>query len=184
MGGGGGTKTRKSERNRIRKRWRSAWGGVGECTTRGDGTQGSQPRIHCAYFTTNTDASFSSLTSDIAVLLGRFLIHLHGLHAVVVFRRQLLQDKVAVLVRPHKVSRCELVRRDQTGHRKINRLPKSRPVTICILSFRSAPIPATPTPVLLKTTWYDCRYCRAHAHALPKEGGCYFLEVHSRFETQ
>lgn len=66
----------------------------------------------------------SSITSDVAVFLGRLLVHLHRLDAVVVLRRQLLQDKVTVLVRPHKVSGRQLVRRDQTGHRKIDRLPK------------------------------------------------------------
>lgn len=66
-----------------------------------------------------------SLTSDVAVLLRGLLVHLHGLDAIVVFRRQLLEDEVAVLVRAHQVAGRELLRRHESRDREVDRLDKS-----------------------------------------------------------
>lgn len=70
----------------------------------------------------------AGLTADVAVLLGGLLVHLHGLDAVVILRRELLEDQVAVLVGADEVARRELLRRDQSGHGEVDCLPRPGPI--------------------------------------------------------
>mmetsp|Transcript_3316 Transcript_3316/g.13274 ORF Transcript_3316/g.13274 Transcript_3316/m.13274 type:complete len:286 (+) Transcript_3316:326-1183(+) len=65
--------------------------------------------------------------SDVAVLLGGLLVHLHGLHPRVVLSRQLLQNQVGILVGAHEVVRLELVRVHQARNRQENSLPRRGP---------------------------------------------------------